>query len=472
MQLCQVFKVDSSKLKSFSCLIVDDDFGFAAMLSKVAGEEGGLTTHCGDLKSALTEIEKRTFDLIILDNRLPDGTGYDFYPKISRQSPASIVVMITGQPELANALEMTRNGLFDYLTKPLEMADFVACLRRVKQRFVHPDAANASHELLGDSPAMREVLSSLKQIARHAGITVLLQGETGTGKDLAARTLHALSHAGQSQTAPYVPLNCSAIPAEMFESELFGSEKGAYTGADKRRAGLIEAAEGGTLFLDEITETPLPQQAKLLRFLESQEYRPLGANALRKFSGRIIAATNRVMEEEVRQGRFREDLMYRLNVATVKLPPLRERTADLDMLMEGLLSQISAKYGRKKPAIKPADAVALRNYHFPGNVRELRNLIERGLLRTPEDASWLELDPAWLGAAPAQAVGLSATASIESGRELSAIDEQEYRLIQEALRADGGAIRRAAARLGISHQALLRRLEKWPELRKAGEGAP
>ena len=452
----------------FSCLIVDDDSGFVSMLSKVVTEQGGQVRSCATLASARAETEEREYDLVLLDNVLPDGTGYEFFPQLNRRCPDSVVVMVTGVPELAQAVELTRNGLFDYLTKPLNVEDFTACLQRVRQRLSHPDRTDVSGELLGESPAMREALNSLRQAARHAGTTVLLLGETGTGKDLAARLLHRLTYAENPVLAPYVPLNCSAVPAEMFESELFGSEKGAFTGADKRREGLIEAAAGGTLFLDEITETPMPQQAKLLRFVESREYRSLGSNALREFKGRIVAATNRSLADEVRRGRFREDLMFRLTVATVRLPGLREHMSDLELLIETLLNQLCEKYHRKKPFLRPGDLEAMRGYHFPGNVRELRNLLERGLLRTAEDAPWLAFDLAWLsGASSAEhPVSAAAVAPPPPARQLNAIDLQEYRLIQHALQAEGGGIRRAATRLGITHQALLRRLEKWPELRQ------
>lgn len=439
------------------------------MVAKVVRGEGGRVTHCGDLKSARAEIERRAFDLVLLDERLPDGTGFEFFPQLNRLCPATVVVMITGVPELSKAVELTRNGLFDYLTKPLNVADFTACLHRVRQRLTHPDRAEVASELVGESPVLREALNSLRQAARHTGTTVLLSGETGTGKDLAARLLHRLTYADRTAVAPYVPLNCSAVPAQMFESELFGSEKGAFTGADKRREGLIEAAAGGTLFLDEITETPLPQQSKLLRFLESREYRPLGSNTLREFTGRIVAATNRTLAEEVKRGRFREDLMFRLTVATVRLPALREHISDLEPLVENLLAQLCKKYGRKKPFLKPGDLEALCGYHFPGNVRELRNLLERAVLRTPDEASWLAFDLTWLSSpssSEAAFVPVGSFPPLPPGRQLNPIDLQEYRLIQQSLQAEGGGIRRAATRLGITHQALLRRLEKWPELRQ------
>jgi two-component system response regulator AtoC len=453
--------------KNFSCLIVDDDAGFVSMLAKVVTKEGGKITTCFDLKSAREEIGRDGFDLVILDNRLPDGTGYEFFPQLNRLCPGSIILMMTAAPELSQAVELTRNGLFDYLTKPINVTDLTECLRRVKQRLSHPDSTGGTNELTGDSPAMREVIHTLNQLARHAASTVLLIGETGTGKDRTARMLHRLTSANRSAQPPFVPLNCAAVPAEMFESELFGSEKGAYTGAERRREGLIEAAEGGTLFLDEITEMPLPQQAKLLRFLDSREYRPLGANTLRYFTGRIIAATNRSVADEVKRGRFREDLMFRLSIATVRIPPLREHLSDIGPLTERLLSDLAEKYQRQKPLLRAGDFTALCNYHFPGNVRELRNLLERALLRTPDETPWLSFDAAWLSNNPT----VNTEPSVESfsppppDRQLNVLDLQEYRLVQQALRAEGGGIRRAAARLGITHQALIRRLEKWPELR-------
>ncbi len=458
-----------SNPNKFSCLIVDDDAGFVSMLAKVVSQEGGEVSQCLNLTSARAETERRAFDLVLLDNLLPDGTGYDFFARVKQRCPGTVVVMVTGVPELAQAVQLTRNGLFDYLTKPLNIADFTACLRRVRQCLSHPDRAGITGELIGESPAMREALNSLRQAARHPGTTVLLLGETGTGKDLAARLLHRLTYAARPELAPYIPLNCSAVPAEMFESELFGSEKGAFTGADRRRDGLIEAAAGGTLFLDEITETPLPQQAKLLRFLESREYRPLGNNTLREFSGRIVAATNRSLADEVKRGRFREDLMFRLNVATVRLPALRELISDIEPIVENLLTQLCERYRRKKPFLKPGDLEALRGYHFPGNVRELRNLLERALLRTPDESSWLAFDLAWLSSpsgGEAAAASGGAFPPPPPERQLNVIDLQEYRLIQQALQTEGGGIRRAATRLGITHQALLRRLEKWPELRQ------
>jgi DNA-binding NtrC family response regulator len=468
--------MNPARPSTFSCLIVDDDAGFANLLHQVVRDEGGEAVVCTTLAEARDHVRKRAFDVACLDNRFPDGTGFDFYREVVRCCPECVVIMITGVPELSQAVELTRNGLFDYLTKPLNTDDFVACLGRARRRLSRPSATAQPEAWVGRSPAMREVTDLLQQAARHSTATVLLLGETGTGKDLAARLLHRWTFAGRSPEPSYVALNCPALPAEIFEAELFGSEKGAYTGADKRRVGLVETAEGGTLFLDEVTEIPLTLQAKMLRFLESREYRPLGGSATRHFTGRIVAATNRSLPEEVRRGRFREDLMYRLDVTSIRIPPLRERLADLEVLSEFLLGRLCEKYQRLKPLLRPADLQTLCGYGFPGNVRELRNLIERSLLRTDENSPEMNLDLGWLRVAPAGASPGTAPDSAPNParveRHLSPLEAQEYQLIKQTLREEGGAIRRTAARLGLTHQALLRRLQKWPELRQMPAPSP
>jgi DNA-binding NtrC family response regulator len=455
---------------TFSCLLLDDDEGFAAMLSKLVTVNGGRPVLCQTIASAQAAIMRQTFDLVVLDNRLPDGTGYEFYSQLMRRSPASVVVMITGSPELSQAIELTRNGLFDYLTKPVGADDFEAMLGRAKLRLCKPVAESGNDGLLGDSPAMQDVVLQLQQAARHPEAPVLLLGETGTGKDLAARLLHRLTYGDRASQTPYVALNCPNVPAEMFEAELFGSEKGAYTGADRRRTGLVEAAEGGTLFLDEIAEIPLALQSKLLRFLESREYRSLGATAMRRFTGRVVTATNRSLDEEVRVGRFREDLMYRLDVFSVRLLPLREHLADLAKIAAGLLEQLCHRYDRRTLLLQPRDLDALRRYSFPGNVRELRNLLERSLLRSNPDAQYLMMDMGWLNGRQAAVAATPSQCSVPTPspvqRELTPLEQQEYQLIAQTLSSQQGGIRRTAAKLGLTPQALLRRLQKWPELRQ------
>jgi len=458
----------------FSCLVVEDDPAFAALVAQVVREEGGQTTHCKTLAEARAVTAQRGFDLILLDNHLPDGKAYDFFDQLSRRNPEAPIIMITGLPDLSEAIALTRNGLFDYLTKPVETDALLACLRRARLRLRRPEIRDSDLASFGNSPAMRGLLQQLGQAARHPAATVLLTGESGAGKDIAARMLHRLTFADRAAETPYVALNCAAVPGDMFEAELFGAERGAYTGADKRRPGLVASAQGGTLFLDEIAEVPIASQAKLLRFLEGREFRPLGGTASENFTGRFVAATNKALREEVKAGRFRDDLLFRIEVFTVEIPPLRQRREDIPALAEHLLAQLGGKYGRRPPLLRPEDLAALQAHDFPGNVRELRNILERALLRTPDDSRWLAMDSAWIkgtsprsqiAASPAPAPSAAADSLPADRANLSPLEAQEYRMIRAALRECNGGIRRAAAKVGLSPQALLRRLEKWPELR-------
>ncbi len=455
----------------FSCLIVEDDKAFAALAAQAMREEGVNVSLAADLAEAKELTAQRSFDLVLLDNHLPDGKGYRFFDQLARHNPEAPIIMITGAPDLNEAISLTRNGLFDYLTKPVSVEVLTACVRRARLRLGAHDESASATEMGGESTAMRELLGQLRQAAKHRETTVLLTGESGTGKDLAARTLHHLTF--PNSKAPYVAVNCAALPADMFESELFGAERGAYTGADKKRAGLVAAAASGTLFLDEIGEVPLGLQGKLLRLLEGREFRLLGSTEVQPFNGRFVAATNRNLGEEVKAGRFREDLLYRLDVFAIELPPLRKRRADIPGLAETLLGQLAKKYSRQKPILKIEDVAVLSAYDFPGNVRELRNVLERALLRTDDESKWLALDHNWLKrTAPLPLPTARATVAedfLPPERELTPVEAQEYRLIRDTLRESHGGIRRAAATLGMSPQALLRRLEKWPELRPAKE---
>jgi two-component system response regulator AtoC len=453
----------------FSCLIVEDDKSFAAMAAQVVREEGGEPTSVDTLAAAREIVAAKSFNFVLLDNHLPDGKGYGFFEQVVRRNPDAPIVMITGMPDLGEAVTLTRNGLFEYLTKPISVDDLAACLRRAKLRLATRAASSSAAEVFGDSPAIREIMKNLRQAAKHPESTVLLTGETGVGKDLAARILHQLTF-GEKET-PFVAVNCGALPAEMFEAELFGAERGAYTGADKARPGLVTAAGSGTLFLDEIGEVPQLMQTKLLRLLEAREYRSLGSTRDLTFSGRFVAATNKNLAVEVKAGRFREDLLYRLDVFSLELPPLRQRREDIPKLAESLLSQLATKYGLAKPLLRSVDLSALAKHDFPGNVRELRNVLERSLLKMETDSRWLAMDLNWLNRGTKSSAPVPAPTDSASPieRELSPIEAQEYRLIRETLNQTNGGIRRAATKLGMSPQALLRRLEKWPELRPSKE---
>jgi DNA-binding NtrC family response regulator len=453
-----------SALPPCRCLIVEDDPAFAELVAGVLALASAKVTFAERLQAAESIIAKESFDLVMLDNRLPDGTGFDFHRRLGTLRPAPLVIMITGAPELAQAIALTRNGLFDYLTKPVDLDALRAAIARAEECRLRSASSSLSETLVGQAAGFREAFGKLRTAADHPEATVLLLGETGTGKDLAARQLHAWTFRDSTANPPFVALNCSAVPSEMFEAELFGSERGAYTGADKRRPGLIETAHGGTLFLDEVGDVPLPQQSKLLRFLESGEYRSLGSTTTKLFRGRVVAATNRDLAVEAREGRFRQDLLYRLDVVRIVLPPLRQRREDVPALTEYLLSELCQKYGRRRPLVRPDDLVQLCQYPFPGNVRELRNILERSLLHTPAAEPWLALDRSWL---PSTTETQPSICKPGRRRELTPLEEQEYETFKRILVEEGGAIRRTAARLGVSHQVVLRRLRWWPELRDA-----
>jgi DNA-binding NtrC family response regulator len=455
----------------FAGLVLEDDEICAQLIADVLRDQGGEVQVCGSVQRAREAVQRDRFDLFVLDHLLPDGTGSNFFYELRDQGLGSTAIMLTGAPDLGRAVELTRNGLFDYLTKPFGAEQLITCLRRAVLRFSQPEPELAFTEFIGQAQPTKQVQRLIAQAANSPAATVLLTGETGVGKDVAAQAIHQLTYQNQKPTPPFIRLNCPTLPAEMFEAELFGAEKGSYTGAHQTRVGLAEAAHGGTLFLDEIAEVPFQLQAKLLQFLESREYRRLGNTEPRQFAGRIVAATNRVLADEVKAARFRADLWYRLEVFPIHVAPLRERRDDLAPLAEVLLDKLSQKYQRSKPLLRPEDFPLLQGYDFPGNVRELRNLLERSLLQTAPDASWLELDRAWLrrsrDTSAATALGSAAVPQTSAApiRDLPPLEAQEYALIKQALKETNGVIRRAAAKLGLSHQALLRRLEKWPELR-------
>lgn len=453
----------------FKCLILEDDNASAETIACAVRAEGGEPLIATSIEAAKALAAAAEFDVYVLDYHLPDGTGGSFFAHLHQQGVFAPCIMLTGVPEISTAVALTREGLFDYQTKPIDLHRFLECLRRAVACANGSQASLKDFGLVDSSPGMKSLRRFLRQAASNASTTILLTGETGVGKDLIARVIHQLTFQNQETSPPMISLNCSTLPADMFEAELFGAQKGAYTGAHQNRLGLVEAAQNGTLFLDEIGEVPLILQAKLLQLLETREYRRLGSTTSQHFNGRIIAATNKLLETEVQQERFRADLLYRLDVFNIQIPPLRERKEDLGTLIEVLLESLAGKFQRQKPFLRPEDLAALQSYDFPGNVRELRNIIERSLLQTPAEAHWLEMDPVWsrkIRTAPAVEPP-PATPPRATERSLTPMEEQEYQLLDRTLKAEHGLIRRAAAKLGMSHQSLLRRLQKWPELRLA-----
>ena len=459
MSLAQEDRVSD---KPFSALIVEDDPVCATILASLITEIGGKCIISTSLEDARQTVNKHTFDVFLLDHFLPDGKGSDFYYELRNLNKTIPAIMITAAPDLLTAVELTRDGLFDYFTKPYDTAKVKNTIKRAVHHATPSSFDWGSVGLVGRSPVMTKIAQLISKAAANPEATILLTGETGTGKDMCARLVHELTFHEKNSAAPYISLNCPTLPSEMFEAELFGAEKGAYTGAYQNRLGLVEAANAGTLFLDEIAEVPLALQSKLLQFMETRVYRRLGSVQSKTFTGRLITATNRDLVKEVEAGRFRADLWYRLEVFMIHMPPLRDRREDIGDLVETLLEKLSIKHRRTKPIVQPEDLNILRSYDFPGNVRELRNLLERSLLLTAPESHWLELDRSW---EKTKKIVINTPPPIPK-RQLSPLEAQEYEVIEQALRQENGVIRRAASRLGMGHQSLLRRLEKWPELRE------
>ncbi len=443
-----------------SILIIDDEAALVNSISFALRGEGYEVAGAGTAAEGLRAAERTTPSLVILDLRLPDGTGLEALEKLLAAVPGLPVIMISAHGDTRVAVKAVKAGAFDYLTKPFELDELLLTIRsalereRMSQEIARfREATLAGGELVGESPVVRALAEATRQVgASHAG-RVLLLGESGSGKALVARALH-----GQSSRArgPFVEVNCAALPEQLIEAELFGAEKGSYTGATQRRVGLAALADGGTLFLDEIGELPLPLQAKILHFLEDGSYRPVGSGRPMVSDVRVVAATNRDLAAEVAAGRFREDLYYRLNVVHLSVPPLRERGNDILVLARHFAERY-AREERCAPVRFPPEAEAvLLGYRWPGNVRELRNLVERLTILSPGRTIQPDDLPAVAAPAasrPAHAPGT--TRSIEAE-----LEDSERELLLSALREAEGHRGQAARALGISRHALKRRLQR------------
>jgi two-component system response regulator AtoC len=443
---------------STSLLLVDDDRTFSSLASSVLTQEGFLVRTARSLHETRAALSREAPDLVILDRRLPDGDGLSFLPELRAQQPGTVVLMVTAHGDIASAVEAIKAGARDYLAKPVELDDLVLRARRAAEDVQLQERLHrAESELEGRrrllvprSPAMRRTLEMLERIATAPRSPVLLLGETGVGKEVLARHLHAL----RKEQGPFVHINCAALPDTMVESELFGHERGAFTDARTARRGLVEVANGGLLFLDEVGELPLPLQAKLLTFLDKGAFRRLGGSSELSSSARVVAATNRNLNDEVAAGRFREDLFFRLSVFKVEIPSLRERREDVLPLAESLVAELCAELGRRPVGFSAAARERLERYPFPGNVRELRNVLERALVL--ESGSTLELESLSPGARGPSAVA-DPNAFVVEGPPLP-LEQVEQRYVRHVLERLGGRRMDAARALGISYPTFLRRL--------------
>ncbi len=362
-----------------SILAVDDECSMRDFLSILLTKEGYKVTTAPDAETALNKLDSTDYDLLITDNRMPGMSGLELLAAVKEQRPELPVIMITAFTSPDDAVLAMKNGAFDYISKPFNVDEIKSVIasatRNTNQKTPTDNLSEAFPNIIGTSKEMLRVFDLVKRVAPTPA-NVLIYGESGTGKELVAQAIHNHSKVA---TNSFIPITCSAIPEELMESELFGHVKGSFTGAINDKKGLFEEAEGGTAFLDEIGELTPIIQTKLLRVLQEREIKPVGSHRIKQIDVRFIAATNRILEEEISAGRFREDLFYRLAVVPIRLPSLRERKSDVPLLVDYFLKKYSALLGKEVREISSYALQILMNYDFPGNVRELENIIERGV---------------------------------------------------------------------------------------------
>jgi two-component system NtrC family response regulator len=437
-------------------LVVDDEPGIRSFVQKGLAKDFGLVEVAGDADTADALRQRCHFDLIIADIRLPGRSGVEWVTELREQGSSTLVIFITAHADLQTAIDALRAGAADFIMKPFRMEQLLAAVERCMERqrmqrenFVLRRQVDQFYDgagMVGECEQIKQVGEVIKRIAPMP-TTVLIEGESGTGKELAARAIHELS----GRTNSFVPVNCGAMSPELMESELFGHVRGSFTGAHQAREGLFSYANGGTLFLDEIGEMPMPMQTHLLRVMEQRTIRPVGSNREIPVNVRVIAATNRDLDAEVQKGNFREDLFYRLNVVSIRMPTLRERLEDLPALVRHFATTLANEMGLTPPACSQAEIEVMKAYSWPGNVRELKNVIERCLL--------LNSTPSQCLTGPATA--LPQTANDEESENSVLLELVEKRHILKVLEMEQGNKSAAARRLGVSRKTLERKVQAW-----------
>ena len=449
---------DDEGMNTLKILLIEDDEQIREFLiERLSTEDYGIEA-AADGRSGLSLLDTHLFDTAIIDLNLPDMSGIDVLDALKRRDPEIDAVMMTGFPEVESAVQALRLGAYDYLIKPLEWPRLQNLLKRlVERRYLQAEVA-ALRTRLADKPPVGKLIGSSvlvqqmrETIAKVAptDTTVLIEGESGTGKELVAAAIHRMSRRSKG---PFVAINCSAIPAELMESELFGHQKGAFSGAAAESRGLFRSADGGTLFLDEIGEVPMQLQPKLLRALQEKEVRPVGSTQVHRLDVRIVAATNQKLEAAVQAGRFRMDLFFRLNVVRIESPPLRDMKDDLPALAMHFVRRFNRRFGRRVDSVAPDAMRALTAYDFPGNVRELENIIERGYALGAN----VQLTLADLPSLSRH----SGAVPVQEGTAPRSLEELERDFIAATLQIHGNDKEKAAASLGMSARTLYRRLQK------------
>ena len=445
-------------------LVVDDEEVIRWSLCERLREAGHDVVEAGTVADAIDRAE-RGADLVLLDDKLPDGDGITVLRRLHDIDPDVRVIMLTAHTNVEFVVEALKAGAFDYATKPFDLEDVVLRVNRAAEtthmrrelRTLREAAARAFSltSIIGESEVMVRMKALIRKVASSPGSTVLVTGESGTGKDLVAKVIHYLSARG---ARPFLTITCSALPETLLESELFGHERGAFTDARQQKRGLIEQAEGGTIFLDEVGEMTPALQARLLRVLEDRAFRRVGGAADIQADVRVIAATNRDLESNVRSGKFREDLFYRLNVLRLELPPLRARGDDIVLLARHFVERFGREFKRPARHLGPAAETALRAHGWPGNVRELRNIVERAVLLCEQDV----IEPQDLDSLRAARLRLGNGAGVfELPADGVNLDDVERSLVVQALERAGGVQTRAAALLGLHRDQIRYRIEKF-----------
>lgn len=458
-------------MKPLTILILDDETRLVSELAEYLENAGFATLEADRPSAAFRLIDTNTVDVAIVDIKLPEYDGLEFLRRLKAMRPEIETIVMSGHGDMDSVIEAFRLGAFDYLKKPFGSLDLQASIART-QKYIAAQRSSQQYaelcatlnrelaeqgELIGTSRAMDDLRDMIALAATHSGSPVLISGESGTGKELVARRIHAES---PRASARFLAVNCAAIPRDMFESEFFGHERGAFTDAHIAREGLFRAASGGSLFLDEVGELPLEAQSKLLRVLEEGKVRPVGSDAERDVDVRIICATNRDLSAAVTAGTFRRDLYYRLAVLEILIPPLRDRAEDICLLAEHFLAGFGQHAGAAPLVLAPEFRERLRSYAFPGNVRELRNIMERAYImgRNPVDMELGPTPPRGTDSPRVDAIATALEPLSDGDLDLGAL---ERRAIVRALQVSGGVMARAAELLGITRQALDRRLEKY-----------
>ena len=443
-------------------LIVDDDTAMREMLASLFRDRGYAVEEAASAAEALERADQQTFDVALSDIRMPGKTGIEMVGELRERLPETPVVLMTAFGSIDSAVESMRAGAFDYITKPFEPDAVVLTIERALERRVLEeenrrlrralDQTSSFGDLIGESPAMREIFALVRKVANSSS-SVLITGESGTGKEVVARTIH---YSGNRADKPFVPINCTAIPEGLLESELFGHVRGAFTGAHTTKQGLFEKANGGTLFLDEIGDMSLPLQGKLLRVLQDREVRAVGGTQVTKVNLRIITATNKDLTTEMEAERFREDLYYRLNVIPIFIPPLRERPQDVPPLAKAFVAKHS---GDNIRTISSSGLQYLAAFPWKGNARELENAIERTLALS--DAEEIGVEELRLDSATCEGRDSSPAALTHTAAENRlTLRELEDRYIEEVMRITEGNKVHAAKILGIDRKTLYRRAER------------